>query len=388
MKARKTLGVLFTSALLCVAGLLLPGQVVHAESVEINSTNFPDEQFRNFVRERYDNDKNGMLSDTELSFATTIKCDNKAIVDMTGIEYFTSLRRLDCDFNKLTSLDVSKNTALEYLFCGSNQLTSLDVSKNTALIELLCANNQLTSLDVSENTKLNQLDCYKNKLTSLDVSRNTALTWLYCSNNELTSLDVSKNTALVRLWCHENQLTSLNASGATALISLFCEENQLTSLNVSGATALRRLDCDKNQLTSLDVSKNTKLNRLVCDKNQLTSLDVRTVPVIKDAVENGLLRIYNDFKSYDSLQRKISELMVEKTVDIITVGYIVTVTDDGNGTASASKGFGIAGEEITLTAEPKAGYKFKEWKVNSGGVTVTDNRFIIATEDVEQIIGL
>ena len=63
--------------------------------------------------------------------------------------------------------------------------------------------------------------------------------------------------------------------------------------------------------------------------------------------------------------------------------YFITVTDDGNGTASASAATAAPGEEVTLSATPNAGYRFKEWQVMSGGITVTDNKFAIGTADVE-----
>jgi hypothetical protein len=85
------------------------------------------------------------------------------ISDLTGIEDFTDLIQLNCGYNQLTSLDVSKNTALTSLICGSNQLTSLDLSKNTALTRLWCGSNQLTSLDLSKNTALTSLICHFNK---------------------------------------------------------------------------------------------------------------------------------------------------------------------------------------------------------------------------------
>ena len=62
--------------------------------------------------------------------------------------------------------------------------------------------------------------------------------------------------------------------------------------------------------------------------------------------------------------------------------YIVTVQSDGNGTASADVTYGATGTEVTLTATPNAGYQFKEWQVISGGVTITNNKFTIGTENV------
>ncbi len=117
----------------------------------------------------------------------------------TGLHTITitgdNVTYLGCYWNRLTSIDVSKNAALERLNCGDNQLiTFLDVSKNTALTELICWDNQLTFLDVSKNTKLRAL---------------------YCNHNQLTSLDVSKNQTLVDLTVHSNKFN------AVALNTLF-----------------------------------------------------------------------------------------------------------------------------------------------------------------------
>ncbi len=63
--------------------------------------------------------------------------------------------------------------------------------------------------------------------------------------------------------------------------------------------------------------------------------------------------------------------------------YTVTVTNDGHGTASADIASGAEGTEVTLTATPSEGYRFKEWQVVSGGITVTNNKFTIGTANVE-----
>ncbi|MBP3634698.1 MAG: InlB B-repeat-containing protein [Oscillospiraceae bacterium] len=66
-----------------------------------------------------------------------------------------------------------------------------------------------------------------------------------------------------------------------------------------------------------------------------------------------------------------------------TATYTVTVTDDGNGTASANPASGAEGTEVSLTATPNEGYQFKEWQVLSGDVIVTDDTFTIGTANVE-----
>lgn len=194
--------------------------------IPIDSTHFPDDHFIAYVELRCDKDGDGTLSQAELDGVTELYVAYANIKDLTGIELFPYLEKLDCKNNNLTRLDVSKNTKLTKLYCEFNQLTSLDLSKNTALTELNCQVNQLTSLDLSKNTALTKLDCALNPLTSLDVSNNTALTYLDCNYNQLTSLDLSKNTALTKLGCHDNQLTSLDLSKNTALDTLDCSGNK------------------------------------------------------------------------------------------------------------------------------------------------------------------
>ncbi len=269
---------IFITSVFMIYATCLMGQVA------INDINFPDANFMAIVTgSAIDTDNDDVLSDSEIQAVASLDVSSSSISDLTGIEHFTALTRLDCYSNSLTSLDVSKNTALKELDCYSNSLTSLDVSKNTALKELDCDNNKLPSLDVSKNTALITLLCYSNRLASLDVTNNTVLTSLNCHTNQLTSLDVSKNTALIALLCHSNQLPSLDVSKNTALITLFCDTNQLPSLDVSKNTALTTLLCHSNQLTRLDVKNGNNANMTTFDARFNTNLtciqaDATTVP--------------------------------------------------------------------------------------------------------------
>ena len=130
------------------------------------NVNIPDANFKSYLVSNKaintNGDKEIQVSEAS-AFNDTIACRDMSISNLKGIEAFTTLTYLDCSFNELTSLDVSKNTALTYLDCGSNQLTSLDVSKNTALTILGCSGNQLTSLDISKNIALRKFSCFGNK---------------------------------------------------------------------------------------------------------------------------------------------------------------------------------------------------------------------------------
>lgn len=73
---------------------------VSGGGVEINVTNFPDENFRNFLL-NYDLGRDGVLTDNDLSRITTLYLDNRNIERLKGIEYFTSLNYLRCERNKI-----------------------------------------------------------------------------------------------------------------------------------------------------------------------------------------------------------------------------------------------------------------------------------------------
>ena len=168
------------------------------------------------------------------------------LVSLEGIEYFTSLVELDCSYNRLASLNVSRNKKLEILICGYNRLTALDLSQNAALKDLFCRGNELTAIDLSQNPALEVLWCGENRLEALDVSSHSALTELSCGNNLLTSLDVSKNTVLMDLSCRGNRLASLDLSHNPALTELYCSDNLLTSMDISGNRSLFYFDCRNN----------------------------------------------------------------------------------------------------------------------------------------------
>ena len=62
--------------------------------------------------------------------------------------------------------------------------------------------------------------------------------------------------------------------------------------------------------------------------------------------------------------------------------YGITVTNDGNGEASADKTTAAEGETVTLTATPNSGYHFERWDVVTGNVTIDDNTFTMPAEAV------
>lgn len=212
----------------------------------------------------------------------TLVLQGKNISDLTGIENFTNLEYLDLGAinndpnrnNKISYLNITKNTKLKLLSCNFNNLTSLDLSKNTNLTELHLTGNKLSSINISNNNLLAMFDCSGNNLTDLDVTQNTALKYLSFGINKLRDIDLSNNTALISLSCNYNELTNLNIGKNINLDNLNCSFNKLTTLDVSQNTIIQGISCDGNQLTSLDVSNNTILKTLTLNSNKISALDI------------------------------------------------------------------------------------------------------------------
>jgi hypothetical protein len=212
-----------------------------------------------------DTNKDGKIQTSEAQAVTVLNVGAffsvyySPIKDLTGIQAFTNLTDLNCSSNKLTSLDLSKNTALVILNCSYNSLINLDLRSNISLVHLKCYTNQLNSIDISKNVNLQTLDCSNNQLKTLYINKNTVLTNLLCLNNKLTVLDLSQNPDLTYLWCNQNQIQTLDVSNNVPLIFFECQNNQLTTLDVRKNLALAHLACDSNYLGELNVRKNINL---------------------------------------------------------------------------------------------------------------------------------
>ena len=158
---------------------------------------------------------------------------NDKIIDLSGIEDFSSLVYLNCSENLIFFLDLSQNSLLEILDCSNNDFLNLDLSQNSLLANLNCSYNQLSYLNVSQNSLLVNLNCRNNQLSYLNVSQNSLLANLNCRNNQLSYLDVSQDTSLTDLNCINNNLSTLEVTQNHNLAFLNCSNNQLINLDLT-----------------------------------------------------------------------------------------------------------------------------------------------------------
>ncbi|SFQ51225.1 hypothetical protein SAMN02910358_02574 [Lachnospiraceae bacterium XBB1006] len=297
------------------------------QSVSVDKAHFPDDRFREYVSSTFDTNNDGVLSEDEIKEARDISCSNMGIRSLAGIEYFTEVWDLACDWNQLTELDVSKNRELDWLSCNDNQLTRLDVSGCTKLTWLDCSSNKLTKLDVSGCTQLKSLSYFGNNLTTLigaDRVDYVVEEVDDLSENHESSEPVDTSAKVVKVekehfpdknfrkyvsemcdensdgWLSEREIknrTTISLASNSGWDEDWMEEwitedfgyhgiyrewwddtrvdRKIGSLvGIEYFTELRRLVCSNNILRELDLSKNTKLEMLGCRDNKITKLDV------------------------------------------------------------------------------------------------------------------
>ncbi len=199
---------------------------------------------------------------------TSITVFNIAISDLNGIQYFTSLRYLNCSQNNSNvNLPTLPNT-LDTLKCNTNVFTNLPALPNT-LLYLDCGSNYLTNISTLPSS-IKYLDCSNNQLTTIPSLPNS-LTHLDIESNNLTNISALPS-ALIFFNCGQNQyMTSLPSLPAT-LIYFGCYMNNFISLP-SLPSSLITLECQMNHITSLPILPNS-LQSLLCQNNNINCFPI------------------------------------------------------------------------------------------------------------------
>ncbi|WP_405562994.1 ELWxxDGT repeat protein [Polaribacter sp. Asnod6-C07] len=145
-----------------------------------------DENFeRGLINNNFDTVLDGYILASTANSIETLQLASLNIVDLSGLEEFTSLKVLNIDNNLLTSIDLTNNTQLNSLIIRNNpELDRLDLSQNTSLNSLIANNNNITCIKVWDvdyaNTNWSKgiddeatfsLDC--NDVWTIDVDEKT-----------------------------------------------------------------------------------------------------------------------------------------------------------------------------------------------------------------------
>lgn len=218
-----------------------------SSDLAVNSTNFPDSKFRSYILSTLDTNNDSKLSAAEICAVTKIDVSGLGISKLNGIEYFTSLTELNVSGNKLTSVNLTKNTKLTYINVGKNSLSgTLDLSKCTKMQVVVYSNNKLTKVTMPAKKYLKDLDY-------VDASYNKFTTQ---ANAGLNIGDSEALSNLSQVNASNNAITSFNCAGFVGILDL--RNNKIRTLSLSNdiegcqATALY-IDGSGNTLSKTSV---------------------------------------------------------------------------------------------------------------------------------------
>ena len=301
-----------------------------------------------------------------------------------------------CSDNKITTLDVSQNTALERLWCTDNQLTALDVSKNIALTGLYCYNNQLTALDVSKNTALTVLDCYNNQLTALDVSQNTSLIWFSCTGNQI------KGEEMTRLVNSLPDRTRKKGGEFIVVQEPDLEGNICLKSDVAIAKGkkwyTKKYDSDIEEYVAYEGEEPIPYAVTLTKEGEgtLTATGAADLTAVPEGTELTIEATPAEGYELKALTANGTDILATKK---FTVGgntevkaifaktYAVTLTKEGEGTLTATGADNLnavpEGTELTIEATPAEGYELTALTANGADILATKKVVVKGATEVK-----
>jgi len=246
-----------------------PGQVV----------SFPDPNLQIAIREAIGK-PTGDIHQSDLVGLTTLSAENRGIIDLTGLEYCSSLAYLALDYNQISNISpLSGLTSLTYLYLNSNQISNISpLSGLTSLLSLYLDSNQISNISpLSGLTSLIHLSLGYNQISNISpLSSLTSLTYLYLNSNQISNISpLSGLTSLYDLDLYSNQISNISPlAGLTNLTWLGLYSNQISNISpLSGLTSLYYLSLYSNQISNISpLAGLTNLTWLGLYSNQISNI--------------------------------------------------------------------------------------------------------------------
>ncbi|WP_125963429.1 leucine-rich repeat domain-containing protein [Bifidobacterium dolichotidis] len=311
--------------------------------IPINKETFPCDAFQEYVKAKWDTDKNGILSVHERMTVGMIHFnlwtnEPEELTSFKGIEYAPNIGMIIARNGSLVSLDISKNPNLHTLDVTNNQIDALDISHNPNLREIHIGHNNVKQLDVKNHKYLEKLNAGDNELSSIDVTQNAELDTLDVARNHIASVDVTNNKKLWSLDVSGNGLSDVDVQQNKELGRLYASDNNLTSLDLSQNEELLALQVSNNQLPNIDLSNNQKIDQFDVSHNRLNyvrltherdmrgdipylfNVEVHDNPLLGADIEGRLIGF--DTRAQDEQQQ--TYVTKERSLDLLQINKYLT----------------------------------------------------------------
>ena len=340
-------------------------------SVVINSTNFPDENFRAQVAEAFDSDGDGTISDEEME-ANGGHHNFDRVSNLKGIELLTSITELfisnypdePClttfdyalpnlhwlefqdQVGSLTTVDASKCTNLEQFQASDNPVSlsslKLPVSlkylylDNAPLIKTfdpkqfpnlqtmsLFGNTGITDLDFSGHKSIQNISVvgydkpYQlNSLNMVNCPELTNIDIKYCTIKSLTFKSLPE---MLSILVYESDITNMLVDDLSQLSSIEAHNNVLSTLTLNNLPAIYGLSCESNKLQTLIIDKCPVMNGINAEHNRLMWLDLQDVK--KNGTDENSLKIDDQQPTVQAVKISPTEtgLLVHSRFDVSRV---------------------------------------------------------------------
>jgi len=219
---------------------------------------FADPNLESVIREAISKPE-GPIYASDLEGLGLLNASERDITNLGGLEYCTSLTRLELYVNQISDLTPLSNLdSLQELYIHNNQISDLTpLSSLTNLRTLYLGSNQISDLTPLSNlTALTDLYLFGNQISDITpLSNLTGLTDLHLSNNQVSDVTPLGNlTSLTKLSIYNNQISDIAPLGnLTSLTKLSIYNNQISDITPlvqnAGLSAGDEIDLHANPLS-------------------------------------------------------------------------------------------------------------------------------------------
>lgn len=246
-----------------------------AEFLPIGTETFPDEGFRNYVKQEFDKDKDSRLTQEEIKAAKSIDAYviSSPINDLKGIEYFTELETYsnNNEESKVQSLDFSNLKKLNKVEAKSGNIKSVNLSGCENLLELDLDNNKdLDKVELTGCKNLKKISMINSGVGTLNLADASMLEDVELSGSpKLTGVNFGVHSNLKKLNLKDAPVGNISVKNMPALEVLNMSNTRADKIDISGNPKLDSLDLSYNNIAELDISKNPLLRFLIASENKL-----------------------------------------------------------------------------------------------------------------------
>ena len=340
-------------------------------SVVINSTNFPDENFRAQVAEAFDSDGDGTISDEEME-ANGGHHNFDRVSNLKGIELLTSITELQIinypdepglttfdyelpnlhwlefqdQVGSLTTVDATKCTNLEDFGVIENPagLSTLKLPSSLKSLNLcyapliktfdpkqfpnlqtmsLLGNTGITDLDFSGHKSIQNISVVgydkPYQLNSLNMVNCPELTNIDIKVCTIKSLTFKSLPEMLSILVYESDITNMLVDDLSQLGSIEANNNVLSTLTLNNLPAIYGLSCESNKLQTLIIDKCPGMNGINAEHNRLMWLDLQDVK--KNGTDENSLKIDDQQPTVQAVKISPTEtgLLVHERFDVSRV---------------------------------------------------------------------